>query len=142
MTAATRHRILLVRQWDTQMGGSGCCGRLGGLDSVLGEASDWSQARTDMEAMGHVYRALRAAVPEDVAEISVVDPRNTAFLVPAIWRDARRRGADRGAAFRNVQAATRQNVVVVDGQVLPLGDPPDPLETVAAVWAALDSEVA
>jgi hypothetical protein len=62
--------------------------------------------------------------------------------VPAIWRDARRRGADRGAAFRNVQAATRQNVVVVDGQVLPLGDPPDPLETVAAVWAALDSEVA
>lgn len=133
---------MLVREWDRQMGGSGCCGRLG--SDVLGEgrAGDdpYAHARADMTRMGAVYRALRERFsPEDV-EIEVADPRNTAWLLPAVWRDARRRGLPMGATFRQVNAATAACALVCDGMVL-LRDP-TPEQAVAAVAADLESRSA
>lgn len=136
-----RHRIVLVREWDRQMGGSGCCGRLGG-DMLGGDRPDaddgpYAHARADMTRMGAVYRALRESFgPEDV-EIEVVDPRNTAWLLPAVWRDARRRGLPIGAALRQVNAATAACALVCDGVVL-LTDPA-PEQAVAAVASDLGS---
>ncbi|WP_235999127.1 hypothetical protein [Qaidamihabitans albus] len=134
-----RHRVLLVRQWDVQMGGSGCCGRLGS-DAVctLNDATDdpYGHARPDMERAGAVYRALRERYPEDELELTVVDPRNTAWVLPAVWRDARRRGLSVRSALRQVNAATAACAVVCDGVVLTRGAEP------AAALAAVEADLA
>jgi len=129
------HRVLLVRQWDQQVGGSGCCGRFssGAAESLCAAADDpYAHARADMEAMGVVYRALRERYSDDLVGITVVDPRNTAWLLPTIWRDARRRGLSRAAALRQVHRGTSPRAVVCDGVVVAT-DPAGPEEAVAAV---------
>ena len=138
-TRARRPRVLLVRQWDQQVGGSGCCGRFSSVaaESVCSTGEDpYAHARADMEVMGAVYRALRERYAEDELEVSVVDPRNTAWLVPAVWRDARRRGMSRRDALRQVHGATSPCAVVCDGLVLAT-DVAGPQEAVAAVEADL-----
>jgi hypothetical protein len=141
-TSAPRHRVVLVREWDQQMGGSGCCGRLG--SDVVGELTGgcatvpddpYAHVRTDMARMGAVFRALRDRFGEDEVEIVVADPRNTAWLLPAVWRAARRRGLSVLAALRQVNAATAPCALVCDGVVL-MTDP-EPAEAVAAVAADL-----
>lgn len=136
---APRPRVLLVRQWDQQVGGSGCCGRFGSVaaESICATGEDpYAHARTDMEVMGAVYRALRERYADDELEVTVVDPRNTAWLLPAIWRDARRRGMSRRAALRQVHRATSPRAVVCDGLVLAT-DVAGPDEAVALVESDL-----
>lgn len=138
-TRVPRHRVLLVRQWDQQVGGSGCCGRFTGatLESLHApECDPWAHARTDMEVMGAAYRALRERYPEDQVDVTIADPRNTAWLLPAVWRDARRRGLGRAAALRQVHRATSPRAVVCDGLVL-LTDASGPQQALAAVEADL-----
>ena len=136
------HRVVLVREWDSQHTGSGCCGRLGGLDSEVGAAADYAHNRCRMEEMGSVYRALRREFSDDdVVDIQIVDPRNTAWLLPAIWRDARRHGCSRSQAWRSVCAATAPSAVICDGNVLFSGDTPTPDEAVDAVLDALANDV-
>lgn len=127
------HRVLLVREDDAQHSSSGCCGRLGGQDSLLGEAADFSRNRCVMEDMGRVYRALRAAFDRSEVDVTVVDPRNSVWLVPVIWRDARRRGMRPREAWRQVTRGVSTAAIVVDGRVLFNGGVPDPSEVVEAV---------
>jgi hypothetical protein len=136
-----RHRIVLVREWDAQTSGSGCCGRLDGISGDLGEEHTYAHVRADMEAMGAVYRALRAEWPADEVEISVVDPRNMIWLVPAIWRDGRRRGMSPGEVWRQVRQGVAQNAIIVDGKVVLVGAVPHPEEALAAVRAGLAAAV-
>lgn len=134
-----RPRVLLVRQWDQQVGGSGCCGRFSSVaaESVCSTGKDpYAHARVDMEVMGAVYHALRDRFADHEVELTVVDPRNTAWLVPAIWRDARRRGMSRRDALRQVHRATSPCAIVCDGLVLAT-DVADPQEAVATVEADL-----
>ena len=134
-----RSRVLLVRQWDQQVGGSGCCGRLssGAVDSVCGTGDDpYAHARADMEVMGEAYRAVRDRFTEDELEITVVDPRNTVWLLPAVWRDARRRGLRVSAALRQLHLATSPRAVVCDGLVVAT-DPERADEVLRAVEADL-----
>lgn len=135
MPRPSPHRILLVREWDSQVGSSGCCGRLGGLTNELGDPATYAHTRAGMEAMGAVYRALRAELPG--VELSVVDPRNTVWLVPTIWRDARRRGMSRNEAWSQVRRGTSTTAVLVDGRVLFAGRVPTPDEAVTAVLGEL-----
>jgi hypothetical protein len=135
------HRILLVREWDAQTAASGCCGRLGGINHELGEEHTYAHVRSHMQAMGAVYRAIRAEWPADEVEISVVDPRNMIWLVPAIWRDARNRGMAPGAVWRQIRQGVAQNAIVVDGRVVLTGTVPHPEEALAAVRAALVAAV-
>lgn len=131
-------RVILVREWDAQMGGSGCCGRLGGRDCAIGEPETYAYARTDMEAMGEVYRALRSEFA-DAITVEVVDPRNTVWLVPTVWRDARARGLGVGGALRQIAAGAGQGAVICDGRVVHRGGPPDPdgiVEVIARELAA------
>lgn len=134
---APPHRVLLVREWDSQHSGSGCCGRLGGADSDIGCAAPYARNRTEMEAMGRVYRALRDVLPEDEVDIQVVDPRNTVWLLPAIARDARRRGLTARQTWASLRRGMSWNSVVVDGAVLFSGTVPEPEAAVAAVQAEL-----
>lgn len=136
-----RPRVLLVRQWDQQVGGSGCCGRFStaAAESLCSTAENpYAHARADMEVMGAVYRALRERHTDGELEISVVDPRNTAWLLPAVWLDARRRGLSWRAALSQVHRATSTRAVVCDGLVLAT-DVAGPEEAVTVVEADLST---
>lgn len=133
------HRVLLVREWDEQTSGSGCCGRLG--SEVVGSLTDHAAAAEDpyarnraaMERFGVVYRALRDRYSEDDVELTVVDPRNAIWLAPTIWRDARRRGLSAREALRQVAGGTASRALVCDGVALRMGDVPTADDAVAAV---------
>lgn len=153
------HRILLVREWDSQMSGSGCCGRLSTeAVGVVAEESrvpaPYAHVRADMYRFGAVYRALWSRYGEpasttdvtgdardtgDAVELAVVDPRNMVYLVGVIWRDARRRGLTAREAARQVNAGTSTQALVCDGVVLFSGRVPDPEEAVTAVAADMES---
>ncbi|MPZ72014.1 MAG: hypothetical protein GEU74_02080 [Nitriliruptorales bacterium] len=128
-------RVILVREWDGQTSGSGCCGRLGGVCDDLGNADDYARSRADMEAMGAVYRGIRRTYPD--VHVEICDPRNMFWLIPAIVHDARRRGL-RGAEVRaQVRRGVARNAVIVDGLVLHWGEPP----AVAPLLDALEREL-
>lgn len=131
-----RHRVVLVRERDARAAGSGCCGGFDGLRDEPVAPGAHARIRVDMEAMGAVYRALRDRWSADEVEIVVVEPRNMVWLVPAVWRDARRRGGTRRQAWRQVLGVAH-NTVIVDGEVVFTATPPHPAEAVAVVGAAL-----
>ncbi|HUH08447.1 MAG TPA: hypothetical protein VML96_11680 [Egibacteraceae bacterium] len=131
------HRVLLVREWDAQASGSGCCGRLGGIGHELGETETYAHTRCRMEEMGRVYRAIVSEFDEADVTVEVVDPRNMIWLLPSIWRDARRRGMSVTEALRQVFRGTSTAAVVADGKVLFAGEAPDPAEAVEAIRAEL-----
>jgi hypothetical protein len=131
MTADRPTRVVLIREGDA---GAGCCGQIADLCEEPGSAEHYRRTRADMHAMGVVYRALRAEFTEDQVAVEVVDPRNTAWLVPTLARDARRRGLRGRDVWRLVVGGIRQHAVVVDGLLVhPGGTPPDPTAVVAAV---------
>ncbi len=129
-------RIILVREWDSQTSGSGCCGRLGGVCDDLGHGEDYARSRHDMEAMGALYRAIRERLPD--VDLEICDPRNMVWLIPTIVRDARRRGLHGPAVWEQVRRGVGRNAVIVDGLVLHWGDPP----VVGPLVEAISDEVA
>lgn len=128
-----RHRILLVREWDSQTSGSGCCGRLGGDHCEAGHPDSFAHSRSLMESMGGIYRALRRELPRDTIEITVVDPRNMVWLIPTILRDGRRRGLQAGELWRQLNNGVRNGAIVVDGRALYAHDYAGPDAAVDAV---------
>lgn len=133
------HRVLLVRDWDEQTTGSGCCGRLGSATSEFGCATDFAPARELMERMGAIYRALRAELPPERCDIQVVDARNITFLYPSLYLAARRRGLGRRQALGQVSQGVRQGAIIVDGITVSAGDPPPVDEAVDLVLRSLAS---
>jgi hypothetical protein len=127
------HRIILVREWDAQVAASGCCGRLGGENTELGDTETFAANRCEMEAMGEVYRALRAELFDEDAEITVVDPRNMVWLVPTILKDARRRGLGPKEVWAQLRRGVSYNAIIVDGRVLFSGTIPSREDAVTAV---------
>jgi len=132
-TGRMEHRLILVRETDAQMSGSGCCGRLGGVDNELGDAETYAHTRREMESMGGVYRALKDDLFDEDMEFEVVDPRNMVWLVPAIVRDGRRHGRQVRDAISQVRRGIAYNAVILDGKVLFHGNVPSPEEAVGAV---------
>ncbi len=132
------HRVILVREWDTQLAASGCCGRLGGQNTELGDTDTFAANRSEMEAMGEVYRALRAELFDEDAEITVVDPRNMVWLVPTLLKDARRRGLGLQETWSQLRRGVSYTSIVVDGKVLFNGRTPPVEEAVAAVKKELE----
>lgn len=130
------HRLILVREWDAQTTGSGCCGKIGG-GYELCDQGEFHRSREEMERVGDVYGALYETFGDQL-DLTVVDPRNTAFLLPTVYRDARRGGASRRQAMRAMSRATANSAVILDGKVLFDGKiAPSPSEAVAAVRAEL-----
>jgi hypothetical protein len=131
------HRVLLVRDWDEQTTGSGCCGRLGSAGSELGGACEFSETRALMERMGAIYLALREVLPREVCDVQVVDPRNITYLYPSLYLEARRQGLARRDALVQLSRGLRQGAIVVDGVTVSAGDPPAPDEAVDLVLRQL-----
>jgi hypothetical protein len=132
---AAAHRVLLIREWDQQTTGSGCCGRLEGGDAELSAAGEFARTRAVMEAMGAVYRALRAELPG--VDVQIVDPRNITFLLPGLLGDARRHGLTWRQAWSELRRGSGQGAIIVDGRVVSSGDIPAPDEAVDLVLRAL-----
>lgn len=132
------HRIILVREWDAQLAASGCCGRLGGENTELGDTETFAANRSEMEAMGEVYRALRAELFDEDVEITVVDPRNMVWLIPALLKDARRRGLNLREIWSQLRRGISYTSIVVDGKVLFNGRIPPVEDAVAAVKKELE----
>ncbi|HSK92258.1 MAG TPA: hypothetical protein VK875_13210 [Euzebyales bacterium] len=135
--ARPQHRILLVREWDSQTSGSGCCGRLGGDHCAVGHPDSFDRSRALMETMGGIYRALRQELPADRFEITIVDPRNMVWLIPAMLRDGRRRGFRGGELWRQLNRGVRNGAIVVDGRALSADDYGDLDDAVGAVLREL-----
>jgi hypothetical protein len=131
------HQVLLVRDWDEQTTGSGCCGRLGTSTSEFGCATDFAPARELMEKMGAIYRALRAELPRERCDIQIVDARNITFLYPSLYLSARRHGLGRRQALRALASGVRQGAIIVDGVTVSAGDPPPVDEAVDIVLRSL-----
>lgn len=134
MNDRSRHRVLLIRAWDHQTTGASCCGRLDG-GGEFGGAADFAPTRADMCTMGEVYRALIAGIPE--ADVQVVDPRNTTWLVPTLVRDAWRVDHRAGSVWKTVRRGTDPGAVVVGGRVVANGLRTDAATVTQIVRSAL-----
>ena len=134
-----RHRIILVREWDSQTSASGCCGRLGGENTELGDPNTYRHNRVEMESMGKVYRALRKDLFDEDVEMTVVDPRNMVWLIPSVLRDARKRGLSVRETFKQINRGVSYNAVIFDGKVLFSGHVPSAGEAVSAVRSELSA---
>ncbi|MFW6009780.1 MAG: hypothetical protein ACOC9I_00505 [Actinomycetota bacterium] len=136
-SSSPAHRVLLIREWDQQTTGSGCCGRLEGGDSELAGAADFTATRVQMERMGAVYRALVAELSRAEVDVQIVDPRNLVFLVPTLIRDARRHGRSWRDVLHQLRTGVAQGTIVVDGRVVASGEIPPPDQATGLVLRAL-----
>lgn len=113
------HHLILIREIDQQMSGSGCCGRVeGDLRQWVGEDERcfFPERRALMDRFGVVYRAVKAEFGEEV-RVTVVDPRNQISLVPMVVRDALRYRVPALTALQSVLSASVCSALF-DGQLL------------------------
>lgn len=121
--------ILLIREWEAQMSGSGCCGRLEGDFLVCDGEPVAVERRAVMERMGPLYMALRERLGDSV-DMEVVDPRNVSLFFLLV-RDFWRFRVGFGEALRTLARIPVQ-AVVVNGRVVARGEWPH-VERVMAV---------
>ncbi|MGY1836453.1 hypothetical protein ACI79P_15250 [Blastococcus sp. SYSU DS0510] len=126
-------RVVLVRGSRAAAASGGCCS---GDVRPFDEGGSHCHVPPADDAVGAVYRALRARLPDDVA-IEVVSPSNWLWLLPELVGAGRRRGLRGAALRRSVRAAMAVESLVVDGVVLASGGLPSPDAAVAAVEAEL-----
>ena len=119
-----RHRVVLVRgPRATGGGGGGCCsGNVRPFDEGGG---GHRHDERDVDEVGAVYRALRAALPSDV-DVEIVAPSNWVFLLPELVAGGRRHGLRGPALRRSVRRGIAVSSLVVDGVVLASGGLPPP----------------
>jgi hypothetical protein len=111
------HHLILVREIDEQMSGSGCCGR------IEGDLARWDRSgcvfperRALMGGMGALYRAVRERFDERV-EITIIDPRNQISLVPLVIRDGVRYRLPLRDILRSLASASL-STGILDGRLL------------------------
>ena len=128
--------VLLVREADMQMSGSGCCGR------IEGDARFWTdegcvfpERRRLMEEMGKIYVELTEHFGDRV-RVDVVDPRNLFSYTTLLWRARKKNGRFR-AFWANWVKGYNTTAVIVDGEVVASGKVPAPLSVIKAVDRAL-----
>ena len=78
--------IILIRETDAQLTGSGCCGKLEGDNAKFNDSFVFAETRQIKETMGDVFQTLTKKFADSV-EIAVVDPRNFLYLYPKILKD-------------------------------------------------------
>jgi len=112
-----------VREWEQQLTGSGCCGKLEGDFLGCGEAAVFRDRREMMERMGQVYRAIRDRFG-DAVEVQIVDPRN-AGLILMLARDFFAFRPGLRAALGTLARLPKQGVIA-NGRLVDRSEHPDP----------------
>jgi hypothetical protein len=128
---ATKPSVILVREWEQQLTGSGCCGKLAGDFAVCAGERVFAERRAIMERMGPVYRTLKERFGDGV-ELQVVDPRNFGLLW-LLLRDLRRFRVGLGASLATL-SRVGTHAVVVNGRLADRTDRPD-AERIASLVA-------
>ena len=130
------HHLILVREVDQQMSGSGCCGRMEG-DLVLwsDEGCVFPERRERMNRVGEIYRAVREEFG-DLVTITMVDPRNLVSFMPLVVRDGVRYGVPILTVLK-AMTSTSTSTAVFDGQLLYHGRIPSPEEVVELIAGRL-----
>jgi hypothetical protein len=134
MAQSVRPSILLIREWEHQIGASSCGSTPD--ESALGGASCYPERRRRMESMGPLYRSIVERYGPEV-DVQVVDPRNVLTVVPMVVRDLWNHGGGIAQAWRTLRRMTFQTVVV-NGRILSRGAWPEP----DTVFSILDSLLA
>ena len=132
----TRPSVILIREWEAQLTGSGCCGRLGGDFLTRNGEPIFRERRACMEAMAPLSRRLRERFG-DAIELQVVDPRN-AFLVFLLLRDFWAFRVGIVESLKTMGGIPIQ-AVVVNGRLIARGEWPDPLEVVQILEDAISA---
>ena len=132
----TRPSVILIREWEAQLSGSGCCGRLEGDFLTRQGEPVFRERRACMEAMAPLSRTLRERFG-DAIELQVVDPRNPALaflLLRDFW-------AFRVGLFEALKTIGRLPIqaVVLNGRLISRGEWPDPLEVVEILEEAISA---
>ncbi len=135
----TRPSVILIREWEGQLSGSGCCGRVAGdfLKTPAGEPT-FPERRACMEAMAPLSRTLRERFGEAI-ELQVLDPRNPALLFMLV-RDFWAFSVGIVEALKTIGWLPIQ-AVVVSGRLLSRAEWPDPDEMVQILEDALSEGV-
>ena len=130
--------VILVRESEQQLTGSGCCGRLeGGFVKRPNGESIFAEQRAIMEEMGPLYRGLRQRYGDGV-ELQVLDPRNSSLIVMLI-RDFWRYRVGLREALRTLFRIPVQ-AVVVNGRLIARGCWPE-LQEVASIVDQRTTEI-
>lgn len=131
------HHLILVREVDQQMSGSGCCGRIEGDAALWGDQGCvFPERRERMTRVGEIYRAVRERFGDSIA-ITMVDPRNFVSFIPLVVRDAFRYHVPLLDALQAV-LSTSLSTGVLDGQILFRGELPTPGAVVDLIAARLE----
>lgn len=127
--------VILVREWEGQSTGSGCCGRLEGEFLTCDGKRVFPERRAIMEGMGPLYMTLRSRFG-DAVDLEVVDPRNVFSLIFLLVRDFLAFRVGVGVALRTLTRLPVQ-AVVINGRLVARGEWPDPIEVVETLEAAI-----
>ena len=127
--------VILIRESEEQLSGSGCCGRLEGDFLACRGEPVFPERRAIMNAMGPVYRTLRTRFGAAV-EVQVVDPRNLFSLIFLLLRDFWGFRVGVVEALRTLGRLPVQ-AVVVNGRLVARGEWPDPMEVVGILDEAI-----
>ena len=134
----TRPSVILIREWEEQITGSGCCGRVAG-DFLAREGEPaFRERRACMEAMGPLSRTLRERFGEAI-ELQVVDPRNP-LLAILLLRDFWAFRVGLVEALKTIGGLPIQ-AVVVNGRLRSRGEWPNPLEVVQILEEVISAGV-
>ena len=118
--------VLLIREHAEQVTGSGCCGKLSGDDSLVGDTSRiFAEARSTQEHFGLLHRAIREFFPANSSggelppvRVVTVDPRNQLYLLPKLARDVWHYRPGWRDALRTLSLSFSLPAVIVNGRVL------------------------
>ena len=132
----TRPSVILIREWEAQLSGSGCCGRLEGDFLARDGEPIFRERRARMEAMAPLSRALRERFG-DAIELQVLDPRNPALFF-LLLRDFWAFRVGLVEALKTIGRLPIQ-AVVLNGKLLSRGEWPDPLEVVELLEEAISA---
>lgn len=126
VSASMRRRssVLLIREYDQQLSGSGCCGRVEGDFARCDGEPVFAERRAIMERMGSVYRALKADFGETEVDVQIIDPRN-AGLIFLLVRDFWAFGVGVRSALATLFRLSTHGVVV-NGRLADRTAHPDP----------------
>ncbi len=128
--------IVLIRETEEQVAGSGCCGKFEGDFARCGGEWVFPERRQIKESMGAVARCLKNEFG-DAIELTIVDPRNSLYLFPKIVRDVWHFRPSFGETLRSVCMAFAFPAVLINGAVKFSRSVPQREEILQAVLAAI-----
>lgn len=110
-------RVVLVRPWTDAHAGSGCCSGEARHGICLDRPASGSVEAghghdPEVVLAGEAFRRLRAEFPD--VDVQLVGAGNTAYLLPSVFRQVRRRSG-LVAALRASARATTAGAVLIDG---------------------------